>query len=164
MGSTRYLRRYRDADELAVVDVWYRAGRSVYTFLPAWKALTPEVATRIFRQVIRPLCEIWVAVDEGRIVGYLALDGSYLDRLYVDPKDHRKGWGSELVTLAKRRCPAGLTARTHQENLGAQALFERHGFEAVDFGVSPPPECAPDVLYQWPPRPPKPDALDTSWP
>lgn len=157
------IRRFRDEDEPSVVDVWYRSGRAVYTFLPAWRALTLEVATRIFRQVIRPRCEIWLGTNDERIVAYLALDGAYLDRLYVDPAEQRRGWGTRLVVLAQRLRPSGLTARTHQENLGAQALFEKVGFEAVDFGVSPPPECAPDVLYQWPPRPLEPDS-SMSWP
>ena len=30
-----------------------------------------------------------------------------------------------------------------------EAGFEKHGFVAVKFGISPPPESAPDVEYAW---------------
>jgi hypothetical protein len=30
-------------------------------------------------------------------------------------------------------------------------LYEKHGFKAVKFGLSPPPESAPDVEYRWRP-------------
>lgn len=161
--TSAVIRRFQETDEAAVTDVWYRAGKAVYTFVPAWKALTPEVATRIFRQVTMQQCEIWVGVKQDRIIAFLALDGSFLDSLYVDPAEQRRGWGARLVTLARRLRPAGLTLRTYQDNHAAQAFFEKLGFEAVDFGVSPPPECVPDIVYQWPPRP-EPDSGPTTFP
>lgn len=162
MTSRVSIRRFRSEDDASVVELWYRCGKAVYTFLPSWRALTLEVATRIFRQVIRTQCEIWVGTRDERIVAYLALDGPYLDRLYVDPAEQRRGWGTRLMEIAKRYRPGGLTVRVYQENQGAQAFLEKLGFEAVDFGVSPPPECAPDIVYQWPPRPQEQDS--GSWP
>lgn len=40
---------------------------------------------------------------------------------------------------------------THQENHAARSLYERRGFTAVQFGMSPLPESAPDVEYHWRP-------------
>jgi ribosomal protein S18 acetylase RimI-like enzyme len=77
--------------------------------------------------------------------------GSYIDRLYVDPAEGRKGWGTRLVDFAKSVSPGGLELCTHQQNHGARALYERHGFTAVRFGTSPAPENAPDVEYHWRP-------------
>jgi ribosomal protein S18 acetylase RimI-like enzyme len=53
--------------------------------------------------------------------------------------------------LAKRLHPNGLELHTHQENHAARRLYEQHGFRAVKFGLSPPPENAPDVEYHWRP-------------
>jgi hypothetical protein len=44
-----------------------------------------------------------------------------------------------------------LELHTHQENYAARRLYEQHGFRAVKFGLSPPPENAPDVEYHWRP-------------
>jgi ribosomal protein S18 acetylase RimI-like enzyme len=71
--------------------------------------------------------------------------------MYVDPSQWRKGWGTRLVVFAKSLSPSGLELHTHQENRAARRLYETHGFKAVRFGTSPPPESAPDVEYHWKP-------------
>lgn len=157
MGNTitddmrRNIRPFTDADEADVVGVWHRSGLAAYTYLPTWQTLTIETAHVVFRNVIRANCEIWVGMLNGRIVAYLAMNKSYLDRLYVDPDEWRKGWGTQFVCFAKQRSPHGIELHTHQVNLAARALYERHGFKAVKFGLSPPPESAPDVEYHWRP-------------
>jgi ribosomal protein S18 acetylase RimI-like enzyme len=145
------IRRFTSGDEDSVVRVWYRSGQAAYVFLPSWQTMTFEVARQVFREVIRPACTIWVGVRSDRVIAYLALKDSYVDRLYVDPDEQRRGWGSRLLEFAKQRSPDGLGLRTHQENQPARAFYERHGFVPVKFGVSPPPESAPDVEYHWQP-------------
>lgn len=149
--ARRNIRPFEDADEADVVGVWHRSGLAAYTYLPTWQAMTIETAQLVFRTIIRPRCAIWVGTLDERVVAYLALNGSYLDRLYVDPPEWRIGWGTRLVQLAKQLSPGGLELHTHQANHPARALYERHGFKVVKFGVSPPPESAPDVEYRWRP-------------
>jgi ribosomal protein S18 acetylase RimI-like enzyme len=60
--------------------------------------------------------------------------------------------GTALLDKAKELTPAGLTLFTHQRNARARTFYERRGFRAVAFGVSPPPESEPDVKYAWDPR------------
>lgn len=150
-ASTSQIRPYQDADEDAVVAVWYRSGLATYTYLPTWQALTMETAQMVFRDFIRPRCTIWVGTFDARVVAFLAMEGSYIDRLYVDPDAWRQGWGTRFIHLAKQLSPQGLELHTHIENHAARALYERHGFAAVKFGTSPPPESAPDVEYHWRP-------------
>ena len=149
---TERIRRYEPADESTVVEVWHRAGRVEYTYLPTWQAFTLEQARAVFRRVILPNCELWVGTHDKRVVAYLAMRNTYIDRLYVDPPDQRKGWGSRFIEHAKALHPDSLELHTHQQNHGARALYERHGFVAVQFGISPPPESAPDVEYHWRPN------------
>jgi GNAT superfamily N-acetyltransferase len=145
------IRQFGDQDELAVIGVWHRSGRTAYPFLPNWQELTLERAGDIFRGVIRPRCIIWVGTRSEQIVAFLAMAGSYIDRMYVDPAEWRKGWGTRFVLLAKALHPDGLELHTHQQNHAARRLYEKHGFKAVKFGLSPAPESAPDVEYHWRP-------------
>ncbi len=149
---TEVIRPYQPADEAAVVDVWHSSGRAAYRFLPTWQAFTLEHAREVFRNVIAPRCELWVGTHGEQVVAYLALQGSYIDRLYVAPIYQRQGWGSRLLAHAKSLRPDGLELHTHLENYPARALYEQHGFVAVQFGISPPPESAPDVEYHWRPK------------
>jgi GNAT superfamily N-acetyltransferase len=150
-GPVRIFRPYQETHETKVIGVWHRSGLAAYTCLPTWQALTPETAPNVFRTIIRPSTAIWVGVLDGRVVAYLAMKGSYIDRLYVDPLEWHKGWGQRFIRLAKELSPAGLELHTHQENCPACALYESEGFLAVKFGISPPPESAPDVEYHWRP-------------
>jgi ribosomal protein S18 acetylase RimI-like enzyme len=134
-----------------VAAVWHRSGQAAYRDLPTWQAFTLEQAQRVFAEVIQPHNTIWVAIANHRIVAYLALNPPVLDRLYVDPSAWRQGWGTRLVQLAQQLSPTGLRLVTHQTNVAARALYERHGFQVVSFGISPAPESAPDVTYHWRP-------------
>ncbi|MEZ5553182.1 MAG: GNAT family N-acetyltransferase [Pseudomonadales bacterium] len=153
------IRRYEPADQIAVADLWHRAGVAEYTYLPTWQAFSVQEARRVFRDVIAARCEIWIYVSAGAgcgtVSGYLALDGDYLDRLYVDPGHQRRGVGSALLAHAKRLCPTGIRLHTHQANHRARAFYERNGFVVAGFGISPAPESAPDVAYLWRPESPE---------
>ena len=141
----------KDEDVEAVVQVWHTAGRKAYPFIDTWQRFTLDQADRVFRQHIASACEVWVAEAEDGIVGYLALKGSYIDRLYISLLHQRHGIGSALLKHAMERSPTGLELHTHQKNTHARAFYEKHGFGAVKYGISPPPESEPDVEYHWRP-------------
>ena len=150
-NSRRTIREFQEADEADVVGVWHRSGLAAYTYLPTWQAMALETAQSVFHNVIRARCRIWVGMLDEQVVAYLAMNGSYLDRMYVDPAEWRKGWGTRLISFAKQLSPGGIELHTHQANHAARSLYEQQGFKAVRFGVSPPPESAPDVEYHWRP-------------
>lgn len=143
-------RPFRDADLEAVVRLWHETKRAAYPYLPLEQDRALEEDARFFRARIRPL-EVWVAERSGEILGFLALRGSYLDRLYVRPGRQRRGVGAALLRRAMERSPGGLELHTHVKNGPARAFYERRGFRAVRFGMSPPPESEPDVEYHWKP-------------
>jgi ribosomal protein S18 acetylase RimI-like enzyme len=150
--TTTHIRRFEAQDEPALIGAWHRSGRAAYWFIPVWQQLTLDHASGIFRTHIRPRCEIWVATRDDLIVAFLAMAGSYVDRLYVDPAEWRRGLGTRLLELARSLHPEGLELHTHQENHAARRLYEQNGFRAVKFGVSPAPESIPDVEYHWRPE------------
>ena len=59
--------------------------------------------------------------------------------------------GTALIERARALAPDRLSLHTHQKNDKARAFYEKHGFRAVRFGVSPAPESEPDVEYEWRP-------------
>ncbi len=141
----------RDLDE--VVAIWHSARKEAHTSIgiEAERDVTLQDSDRIFREVIAMRCEIWVAERRNEVQGFLALRGSYIDRMYVRPAAQREGVGTALLEKARERSPTGLELHTHQANQRARNFYEKHGFRAVAFGVSPPPENEPDVEYRWRP-------------
>lgn len=129
--------------------VWLRSGQAEYHYLSAFQALDETKAIEVFQRHIQDNCEIWVYEVDQEIVGFMAMDSNYIDRLYVDPKSQGKGVGSEFINYAKKLHPTGLSLKTHQQNKRACGFYEKRGFVAVGYGLSPPPESMPDVEYRW---------------
>jgi ribosomal protein S18 acetylase RimI-like enzyme len=139
-------------DELeAVVRAWRRSRDATQPWLEARMSYTPDQDLAFFRDVLAAESEIWVAAQAGAVLGLLALHDAFIEQLYVDPPAWRKRVGSELLTHAMHLFPKGLSLYTHQRNQRARAFYERFGFRPVAFGVSPSPECEPDVKYAWTP-------------
>lgn len=146
------VRKMQQDDVEAVADVWHTSGQKVYTFIQTWMSFSLEHATSVLRDSIAVQCDVWVAESDSVIVGYMALNGSYLDRLYVSPGHQREGIGTRLLRHAMTLSPAGLELHTHQKNLQACAFYRKHGCVVAAYGVSPPPESEPDVEFHWRPR------------
>lgn len=149
--SPLIIRPIRPADVAATARVWHESKQAAYSFLPLQMAMTPEEDETAFRERVLPGFDTWVAVRDGDVLGFLTLNGSYVERLYVHPESQGTGVGLALLEHAKRRSPDGLELHTHQRNAQARRFYERHGFKAVRFGISPPPESEPDVEYHWRP-------------
>src|SRR4029077_4162559 len=122
-----------------------------YPYLPLEQARTLEDDSRFFHEKLLPRCDIWVAEQKGRLVGFLAIQGSYIDRLYVSPHVQRVGIGAALIKHAMELSPTGLELHTHKKNVVARSFYEKRGFVAGRFGISPAPESEPDVEYHWRP-------------
>ena len=145
------VRRMTLKDFETVIRVWHESKQEAYPYLPLEQGRTLADDDRFFRERVVPQCDVWVAEQDGAILGFMALARSYIDRLYVHPAHQRKGVGGALLRQAMALSPAGLELHTHQKNVSAQAFYEGHGFRAAKFGISPAPESEPDIEYHWRP-------------
>ena len=145
------VRPYRPSELAEVVSMWRASKRAAFPYVEVQQLYTLENDTDYFRDVIAAECEVWLAVDEDQIAGLLALRGNLVDQLFVRLGAQRQGVGSALLAKARERYPDGLRAYTFQKNSPARSFFEKHGFEVVRAGLSPPPENEPDLEYVWRP-------------
>lgn len=146
------IRRYQPEDFDALIILW-RIAREVS--MPEFQLrkgyfLFEDIA--YFREHILPANQVWVAVDgQGTHTGFMAIKDDFIDHLYIHPDHWRQGIGGQFLDHARSLSPRHLWLYTLQENHNARAFYEKHGFKAVEFGVSPPPENEPDVKYAWEP-------------
>ncbi|MFE2391593.1 GNAT family N-acetyltransferase [Streptomyces althioticus] len=111
-----------------------------------------EQVSRWVRDVVLKRCRTWVAVRRAEIVGYAALDGDMLDHLYLRPDVRRQGIGTLLLDEVRRHGPEGLVLHVFQQNIGARAFYERHGFTVLDISDgSRNMESLPDMTLRWTP-------------
>ncbi len=109
---------------------------------------------------MRGNCErlsVWLAVDDGSVVGVASRDGEWVRQLYVAAERTGRGLGQRLLQriLGEARSAAlpRVSLWTFQRNAGARRFYERNGFVAVEFGDgSGNEEREPDVRYERPMR------------
>jgi putative acetyltransferase len=145
------IRLARD-DELETLAELYARCQHRMTYLPPM----PDEHIPLVAGVIGRHDELWLAEEEGRIVGFLAIEHStnlgapVLERLYVEPADQSRGVGSALLDQAKALRPQ-LYLWVFQKNTGAIRFYERHGFHLVKLtDGAENMEREPDALYAWP--------------
>ncbi|NEC49521.1 GNAT family N-acetyltransferase [Actinospica acidiphila] len=111
-----------------------------------------EQVTRWVRDVVLKRCRTWVAVRRAEILGYAALDGDMLDHLYLRPDVRRQGIGTLLLDEVRRHSPEGVVLHVFQQNIGARAFYERHGFTVLEISDGRRNmENLPDMTLRWTP-------------
>ena len=95
-------------------------------------------------------CWVTVAVEERRVLGFLALDQQEICSLYVASDVRGQGIGQMLLAHAQF-CSNRLELWTFQSNRGAQRFYERAGFvEVRRTDGQANDEKLPDIAYVWP--------------
>jgi GNAT superfamily N-acetyltransferase len=98
---------------------------------------------------------LWVAVDDGVVVGSVALrdigdDAVELKRMYLREDQRGRGLGRELLALALDWARAhGMRAvrlDTSERMVAAQRLYEAHGFERIAGDAPRQGQCR--LLYE----------------
>lgn len=143
------IRPYRQEDFQTVTRFWYDAMRVAMPEVEARMAHSLDDARSYFRNVVAVENQLWVYELENQPVGYLGIQSEFIDRIYVDPARHRRGIGQSPCDHAKTLSPKHLWLFTHAANTMARSFYEKNGFVAERFGISPVPESEPDVEYHW---------------
>jgi len=143
------IRRAGPEDADAVAATFTASFAGLLTFLP--RLHTPEEDRAFFARAVVER-EVWIAEDEGAVLGLAAIHGDELGHLYVHPDRQGSGVGAALLEHVKRRRPAGFTLWVFQQNVGARRFYERHGLRLVrETDGSGNDERTPDALYEWRP-------------
>jgi ribosomal protein S18 acetylase RimI-like enzyme len=148
--SERRLRVATMDDVPDVVRV-FRGARAEMTYLPHLHSSDDEVR---FLSGLIESGHVRVVEDEGKVVGFMMVQGEWLEHLYVEPGHQGKGSGKQLLMEAKAMSPNGLKLWVFEANTRASAFYEREGFrlkEKRDASEADNEEGLPDRLYEWTP-------------
>jgi GNAT superfamily N-acetyltransferase len=144
------IRPAREEEIEALTQLFIRA-RNEMDYLPP----VPDEAAAPIASRIREHEEVWLAEEDGRLLGFLGIEHStnlgapVLEKLYVEPAEQNRGVGSMLLDKAKELRPDELYLWVFQKN-PARELYERHGFELVKLtDGADNMEREPDALYRW---------------
>lgn len=143
------LRQFVEADFEYLIKRWHETNIVSYPYSPEHQRHSLQGAATFFRHRVLPRCDVWIAERGTSLCGLMAIRAPWIDQLTVFPEYQRSGIGTALLRKARECSPQELRLYTFQRNRSAHAFYEHHGFIAIAFGVSPPPESEPDVEYRW---------------
>ena len=149
MSSEYGIREYR-ADDFDAVTILWRVSRE--KSLPDFQLEKGHFFYEdraYFRSHVLKENQIWVVPVDDHPVGFMAMNQDFVDQLYIHPNYWRQGIGNTLLNFARAQSPEHVWLYTLQVNVNARAFYEKNGFVAEKFGISPPPESEPDVEYHW---------------
>jgi putative acetyltransferase len=142
------MRLGRRGDAEAMADAHLDSRREGMPWLPVLHSREDAIGYFAGQVLLRE--EVLVAEVNQLVVGFIALEGDYVDHLYVAPAFQGRGIGAKLLAMAKELRPDGLKLWTFQRNAGARRFYEARGFIASEFtDGSRNEEREPDVLYTW---------------
>jgi GNAT superfamily N-acetyltransferase len=148
LASLIRIRRASDNDTAEVADLYWSARQAAVPEIPPPVHTRNEIADWIGRVMLTER-RTWVATDDEKVVGVLALeDPDLIDQLYVEPGHQGAGIGSELLALALGQTGGRARAWCFQSNVAARRFYERHGFVPTAETDGDNEEGAPDVLYE----------------
>ncbi|MFF2809771.1 GNAT family N-acetyltransferase [Streptomyces sp. NPDC058000] len=143
------IRRADAADAAAVARIHLASRAATMPYLPPQKRSHDQV-TQWIRDLVLTQYRTWVAVRGTEIVGYAAAESGMLHDLYLRPDVLRQGIGTLLLDEVKRDSPGEVSLYVFQQNTGARAFYERHGFTVVDTNDgSRNMEALPDMTLRW---------------
>ena len=141
------IRRATEEDAAAIAQVYVHA-RDEMTYISRFP--DPD-RSAVGGWIVRDN-DVWVAEEEGAVVGFAGLEVGWLNHIYVDPSRQGHGIGTGLLDHAKALQPRGLQLWVFQRNEGARRFYERNAFQLVELtdgaGNS---EREPDARYEWVP-------------
>jgi putative acetyltransferase len=118
------VRRGTAADVPRALAIWRDAVDATHGFH------TPEDRVEIDALVAGwlPTVELWLVDDDsGMAVGFLVMDGTLIDALFVDPAVHGRGYGTMLLDHALRLAPEA-TVDASEQATNALPFYESRGF------------------------------------
>jgi ribosomal protein S18 acetylase RimI-like enzyme len=149
MSKKLFIREYRPEDFDAVTILWRIAREKSLPELHRGKGHFFYEDQDYFRDHILKENRVWVVERDQHPVAFLAMRDDFIDHLYVHPDYQNRGIGKALLDYARQFSPEHLWLYTLQVNLNARAFYEKYGFVAEKFGMTPPPDNEPDVEYHW---------------
>jgi len=149
MPETIFIREYGPEDFDALTILWRVAREKSLPEFQRAKGHFFYEDQDYFRDHILKENKVWVVEMDQCPVAFIAMRDDFIDHLYVHPDYQNRGIGKALLEHARQISPGHLWLYTLQVNRNARAFYEKYGFVAEKFGISPPPENEPDVEYHW---------------
>lgn len=118
---------FKDTDLDEIVELWYETSVKAHNFIPAgyWKA-----NKEVMKIGYLPGSETYLAMNAGKIIGFISMKSDYLAGLFVKNDVQGKGVGTQLLEYIKQRQDV-IRLNVYKKNTGAVRFYEKRDFNLV---------------------------------
>ena len=125
------IRKYKAEDTDALIAIWEAAEAPAHPFL---SADVRDQVRKDMRTLYLPNAETWVLDCDGAPVGFIAMIGTEIGGLFLDPAQQGKGMGRQMVDhVVSLKGP--LTVEVFKDNTIGLPFYQRYGFDVVGEGT-----------------------------
>lgn len=125
------MREYKTDDTDALIAIWDKAEPLAHPFLSG------EIRDQVrkdMRNIYLPNAETWVLENHGAAVGFIAMIGTEIGGLFLDPAEQGKGMGRQMVDhIVAIKGP--LTVEVFKNNKIGLPFYQRYGFVVTGEGA-----------------------------
>lgn len=117
------IREFQKADLDRVAEIWRNGNLEAHSFIAGeyWKDRFDMVKEMLGS------AEIYVFEEKKEILGFIGLNGNYIEGIFVDAEERSKGIGRQLLDYAKG-VKGSLSLNVYAKNERAMKFYLREGF------------------------------------
>lgn len=121
------IRKMKDNDISAILEIWLNENIRAHSFIDKsyWISNFEYVKNAL------PQTEVYVYERGGDTVGFIGLNGNYIEGIFVDRAFQSGGIGSALIEYAKAKHSV-LTLNVYEKNKRALSFYIKQGFKITD--------------------------------
>lgn len=126
-----------------VMELWLNGNIEAHDFIPRnyWESNAPMVREQLLQ------AEIYVYEIDGKILGFVGLQGDYLAGIFVDRHARSMGIGGQLIHYVQK-IRRTLTLNVYRKNQSAMEFYLREGFSVLSEDIDEA-TGETDIVLSW---------------
>lgn len=137
------IRMFDACDLDQVMELWLNGNIEAHDFIPRnyWESNAPMVREQLLQ------AEIYVYEIDGKILGFVGLQGDYLAGIFVDRHARSMGIGGQLIHYVQK-IRRTLTLNVYRKNQSAMEFYLREGFSVLSEDIDEA-TGETDIVLSW---------------
>ena len=137
------IRMFDACDLNQVMELWLNGNIEAHDFIPRnyWESNAPMVREQLLQ------AEIYVYETDGKILGFVGLQGDYLAGIFVDRHARSMGIGGQLIHYVQK-IRRTLTLNVYRKNQRAMEFYLREGFSVLSEDIDAA-TGETDIVLSW---------------
>ena len=121
------IRKYKESEIPLLIDIWEKSAKVAHPFLSEdFNKMVKKAMTEMYL----PNSDTWVYEESNEVVGFISMNKNEIGGLFVTPKRHSNGIGTQLINHMKKY-HTELEVEVFEQNKIGKPFYEKNGFNII---------------------------------